>query len=100
MKHTYMGQYINFFLLSSFFSDACRRRKLKNCLWTKQATLDRMEYIKGCGRAAFLAKNYGDPLQYRTYSGVCNNLSTRRREHYGVFGLPFSRLLGAHFHGK
>ena len=61
--------------------------------------MDRMEYIKGCDPQAFLAKSFGDPIQYRTYSGVCNNLK-KGKEHYGVFGLPFSRLLGANFHGR
>jgi len=43
-------------------------------------------------------RKFGETFKYRTWSGVCNNLS-KGRQYMGAFGLPFSRLLTADYFG-
>ena len=53
-----------------------------------------MEYHPGCQN-----KTFGDPRFVRLHSGACNNL-TPGRGHWGLMGLPLTRLQPADYSGQ
>ncbi len=73
------------------------RKKLRNCYWSNSTTLrNNHEYVKGCDPDEFQRRFKVNPRLYRTNTGACNNLHPER-EHWGMTGLPFDRLLKADF---
>ena len=73
-----------------------RRKRFPNCRWqsTNARERERTEYYPGCTN-----RTLGDARFVRQHSGACNNLH-KGKEHYGLFGIPFSRLLPADYAGK
>ena len=70
-----------------------RRKRSPNCRWQNPKLFDQFEFYPGCQNQAF-----GDPRYIRLHSGACNNLHPGR-QHWGLIGLPFSRLLPADYSG-
>lgn len=58
--------------------------------------LNTVEFNTGCQPTSSHLDNV---RLYRSHSGVCNRLQPGK-EHLGILGLPFQRLLPAEYHGK
>ena len=76
------------------FCICCRRKRSPNCRWQNPKLFDQFEYYPGCQN-----KTFGDPRYVRLHSGACNNLHPGR-QHWGLIGIPFSRLLPADYSGE
>ena len=65
------------------------------CIWDDPNLKQLFEYGRPCG-IQLASRRLG---LYRSYTGTCNNWP-RRSKHYGMAGLPFSRLLLPNFNGE